>query len=212
MQQMCVFLPSSYVLIPIVAGQNTGYRQNDPTNPCKKCWSKWAKPFTGALTYAFAQPSETDRVTDDGARIQRALPILRPPQSQPHFAPPSQPHFAPPSQPHFAPPSQSHYPPPPPIPPQISHHPTGFGSIGPLGGFSVGGGGGLVPHPTSRPNIQLVGSRFRPPMNNNSLILRAGDPRIGGRACWECGGSGRISLLIFDAGTCPTCGGVGRQF
>lgn len=31
---------------------NTGYKFNDPQHPCRKCWEKYSKPYSGALTYA----------------------------------------------------------------------------------------------------------------------------------------------------------------
>ncbi|CUS22481.1 LAQU0S05e06370g1_1 [Lachancea quebecensis] len=41
------------------------------------------------------------------------------------------------------------------------------------------------------------------------LVLRPGDPRIGGVTCGECRGSGRVRFLL-DKEICPLCHGVGR--
>ncbi|KAJ7591377.1 hypothetical protein C8J56DRAFT_935348 [Mycena floridula] len=51
--------------------RNIGYKQSDPSNPCRKCWNKYSKKYEGALTYAFVGLSTS----------QRPLPILRPPQN-----------------------------------------------------------------------------------------------------------------------------------
>jgi len=45
----------------------------------------------------------------------------------------------------------------------------------------------------------------------NHLIVRPGDPRIGGRLCQRCFGSGTAPVFLFDD-TCGSCGGVGRVF
>ncbi|KAL8280966.1 hypothetical protein RQP46_006645 [Phenoliferia psychrophenolica] len=31
---------------------NTGYKQNDPSHPCRKDWEKYSKPFTAAFRLA----------------------------------------------------------------------------------------------------------------------------------------------------------------
>lgn len=45
--------------------------------------------------------------------------------------------------------------------------------------------------------------------SNPPLIVRPGDPRLGGVLCGECRGSGRVSFLL-DEDLCPLCRGVGR--
>lgn len=50
---------------------NTGYKHLDPSNPCMKCWSKYAKPFAGPLTYA---PWGTPNA--NGNNFQQPLPAL----------------------------------------------------------------------------------------------------------------------------------------
>lgn len=44
----------------------------------------------------------------------------------------------------------------------------------------------------------------RPP-----LIVKPGDPRLGGILCGECRGSGRVSFFL-DEDLCPLCRGLGR--
>ncbi|KAF8917546.1 hypothetical protein CPB85DRAFT_1374086 [Mucidula mucida] len=53
---------------------NIGYKQNDPSHPCRKCWQKYAKSFTGALTYSSFEVNAPGRDT-----LQRPLPVLPPP-------------------------------------------------------------------------------------------------------------------------------------
>ena len=40
----------------IYLGHNTGYKSYDPSRPCKKCWSKYGKPFSGPLAFSFSSP------------------------------------------------------------------------------------------------------------------------------------------------------------
>lgn len=63
-----------------------------------------------------------------------------------------------------------------------------------------------VPYP---PNISYP-SRDRPPPG--AAVYTAGDPRLGGRLCWQCDGRGSVSVLFFDRETCTSCGGVGRVY
>ena len=112
---MCVS-PFSYgAHIHARTGKNTGYKNYDPSHPCRKCWEKYAKPYTGALTYTPWSPSGND------PRMQRALPKFVPPHlstgspthgSQPPYGsyprPPQHPqHNRSISQPHHVPSSGS---------------------------------------------------------------------------------------------------------
>ncbi|KAL7415788.1 hypothetical protein BDY24DRAFT_382225 [Mrakia frigida] len=49
----------------------------------------------------------------------------------------------------------------------------------------------------------------RPPPG--AIVYQPGDPRIGGRPCYRCGGSGQI-LGFFENDTCQVCRGIGRVF
>lgn len=62
--------------------------------------------------------------------------------------------------------------------------------------------------PNSRPMSMPVPFQGVPPPG--SAVVMPGDPRIGGRLCWRCGGRGTTPFLIFDEMTCETCGGIGR--
>ncbi|KAK5963587.1 Hua1p PWA37_003911 [Arxiozyma heterogenica] len=48
-----------------------------------------------------------------------------------------------------------------------------------------------------------------PPPQQHPLVVRPGDPRLGGVLCGECRGTGRISFLLDDD-LCPLCNGLGR--
>jgi len=142
-------------------GQNTGYKNYDPSHPCRKCWDRFSKPFTSAL----ASSPWGDHASGSGSQsqhnrtYQRPLPAFKPPQAQAQMP--------------------GHYPP---------RSPTG------------------VQSPNSRPIATPYGG-VPPP---GSTVVLPGDPRIGGRLCWRCGGRGTTPFLIFDEMTCETCGGIGR--
>jgi hypothetical protein len=63
------------------AGNNTGFKNFDPTHPCRKCWERYSRPYVGAITYtpwsnSFASGSSSRSNT----HFQRPLPAFRPPQ------------------------------------------------------------------------------------------------------------------------------------
>ena len=108
----------------------------------------------------------------------------------PPVPPPGHAPARPPSQPHHAP-----YPPPP---------PNGF-----VGGFTPNPGGPnpcVAVQPLHQP---WYGARPPPP---NALVVMPGDPRIGGRLCFECGGRGVIESFWLGDETCFRCRGAGRVF
>ena len=150
-------------------GQNTGYKNFDPSHPCRKCWDRFSKPYTSALASSpwGNQASGSASQSQNGRSFQRPLPAFKPPQAQ-AYAPP---------------------PPPPPMPgPYPSQPPSGMQSPNSL------------PMPTPFQGVPPPGS----------TVVMPGDPRIGGRVCWQCGGRGTTPFLIFDEITCETCGGIGR--
>ncbi|KDQ06636.1 hypothetical protein BOTBODRAFT_181399 [Botryobasidium botryosum FD-172 SS1] len=134
---------------------NFGFKRLDPTHPCQKCWSRYAKPFSGPIVHA-------DWSQTAGSTFQRPLPAhSRPPPSSP------------------------------------------FGSVN----LSRAASTSAIPSPPIHP--QVAYAHGPPP---NALVVQPGDPRIGGRQCWDCGGRGTVSYLIFDSETCRTCRGMGRVF
>jgi hypothetical protein len=58
---------------------NVGYKKADPLRPCKRCWNKYSKPFTGPLAYSFSPES----ASDPNSNFQRPLPHIPPPAPPP---------------------------------------------------------------------------------------------------------------------------------
>ncbi|KAH8824725.1 hypothetical protein DL96DRAFT_1614851 [Flagelloscypha sp. PMI_526] len=161
--------------------QNTGYKQYDPSNPCSKCWSKYSKPYEGALTYAdFNAPSPSE---SSSKTFQRPLPSFGGSLSTISALPPGG---------LSAPPSSSHR--------RWSpfNNPPNGGFSGPMRPLAPWGGNGF-------PHVQPPSS-FAP-----GPVMPAGDARIGGVLCWRCRGKGRknhLGGLVEEI--CPKCGGLGR--
>ena len=70
----------------------------------------------------------------------------------------------------------------------------GIGSLGPTGNAGQG-------------PVQ-----WRQDTPTGSVVYEPGDPRIGGRLCPRCHGSGRTRLFILEIETCNLCSGIGRVF
>ncbi|KAK8854759.1 hypothetical protein IAR55_003498 [Kwoniella newhampshirensis] len=175
---------------------NTGYKANDPSNPHEADWRKYGKPYNSALSHSYAistNPSANPSTTSS-SNFQRPLPALGP--SPTHHIPPP----APPAQNPYG-----HLPPPPGkwntypgqiAPPAPHHQPTM-----------------MPPPPGPMPGQQIFVQRTPGPVPPGALVVGPGDPRIGGRLCWRCSGSGReISFFGFDDGRCYECRGLGRLF
>ncbi|KAJ7128768.1 hypothetical protein C8R43DRAFT_691876 [Mycena crocata] len=184
---------------------NTGYKHADPTHPCSKCWSKYAKPYSGALVYApgtgptFPAPGSQHA----SSSFQRPLPrIYAPPPSSPssQLSMPNS-SFAPPPGPAAG--SQVYAPPPPPFNgyPGNAHQPNGYPGNAPT---IVHTTGTMYPPPPHAPNA----NGYPPP----AAVYPPGDPRLGGALCWRCSGRGTLSFLVFDTVPCSVCRGVGRVF
>ncbi|KIY51942.1 hypothetical protein FISHEDRAFT_70436 [Fistulina hepatica ATCC 64428] len=186
---------------------NTGYKHYDPERPCKKCWNKFAVQYSAALPYAPSGDKQMQRPLPglvnrrlSGFRNQSAsasgqASSLRASLSGRPLVPGTTPAY-PPSVP-------GAYPPP----------SAPSGRYSPVSSYP--------PRPASMypPSAQHTGSRgpdFRVsyyPPPPGSVAYAAGDPRIGGRLCWRCDGSGTVSMLFgLDSSTCPTCNGIGRTF
>lgn len=56
--------------------KNTGYKNYDPSHPCRKCWEKYGKPYAGPLMYTSWNTESSSR----NSKFQRALPKFTPPQ------------------------------------------------------------------------------------------------------------------------------------
>ncbi|KAF8596855.1 hypothetical protein BDV93DRAFT_548144 [Ceratobasidium sp. AG-I] len=162
----------------------TGYQAYDPSNPCRRCWSLFAQPYEGALTYAPWDSPED--VTSDQQNLQRPLPAS---SSRPQARPQQQSTLRP--QPSTSTRPTSH-------PPNVSY--GGPGSLPPLGWSSS----------SLRPSASVSYTGRPPP---GSLVVRPGDPRIGGRVCWKCSGEGwQYKTMGLETKTCSACNGLGRLF
>ncbi|KAF8757802.1 hypothetical protein RHS01_03553 [Rhizoctonia solani] len=160
----------------------TGYVAYDPSNPCRECWSLFAQPYEGVLS--FAPWDSPESVTSDEQNLQRPLPSSSSPRTQSR---PQRP-LASSSRP------VSH--------PQHSSYGPGqpLGSLPPAGWSSSS---------SLRPSATL--SYGRPP--RGALVVRPGDPRIGGRVCWKCSGDGwQYKTMGLETKTCSACNGLGRLF
>ncbi|KAI6112528.1 hypothetical protein F5141DRAFT_1107808 [Pisolithus sp. B1] len=193
---MLLVYPKSYTCWKC---HNTGYKDYDPSHPCRKCWDKYGKPYSGALTYAPWPSSDST----SNSRMQRPLPhhlaqtnpasgcrprmgcIVPPPNlhSQ-HIQSPR------PSAPHLR--SVSEPPSLPPLSPSFTPIPTPRGN----------GPSYYIYNP-------LLGMGSSPPVPHAQPIP-PGDPRLGGQLCLKCEGTGVNAVLLFDLAACQRCGGVGR--
>ncbi|KAH9964307.1 hypothetical protein BJV74DRAFT_870537 [Russula compacta] len=150
-------------------GQNTGYKNFDPSHPCRKCWDRFGKPFTSILASSpWSDRGDSGSASQRGRSFQRPLPAFRPPQVSSPLSPP----------------------PPPPGMCLPSPGPSGSG----------------LQRTSTLARALPYGSA--PP--SGATVVMPGDPRIGGRLCWQCGGRGTTPFLIFDELPCETCGGIGR--
>ncbi|TNY22674.1 hypothetical protein DMC30DRAFT_445004 [Rhodotorula diobovata] len=72
----------------------------------------------------------------------------------------------------------------------------------------------LVQTPQTRPAPpQVVMAGRYMPVQPGALVVRPGDPRMGGVLCRRCGGDGLVAgFLLIDDVTCEVCNGVGRVF
>ncbi|WWD19097.1 hypothetical protein CI109_103555 [Kwoniella shandongensis] len=171
---------------------NTGYKANDPSNPHETDWRKYGKPYNSALSHSFAistNPSSNPS-TISSSNFQRPLPTYNAPPPQIANG-------------NIPPPPPSHQgkwntypgqmaPPPPPPPPMMMHPPPPLHAM---------------------PGQQIFVQATAGPVPPGALVVGPGDPRIGGRLCWRCSGSGReISFFGFDDGRCYECRGLGRLF
>ncbi|UZJ52409.1 hypothetical protein CBS101457_001729 [Exobasidium rhododendri] len=93
--------------------------------------------------------------------------------------------------------------PPPPSHPSINH-PITHTQVG-MNNLSLGP---AAPFHHPPPPAQIIPYGHIPPPN--AIVLRPGDPRIGGRLCYKCGGQGVRDSLWWGSETCYHCGGSGR--
>ncbi|GFZ49515.1 hypothetical protein JCM24511_07635, partial [Saitozyma sp. JCM 24511] len=141
---------------------NTGYKNNDPSNPCSNDWRKYGKPYNSALAHSYTISGPTlNPSTTASSNFQRPLPSFHAPYSSP---PPQQNPYA-------------HLPPPP--------------SQKPPGSWNTYPGQGFRPPPPPPPHMQMPPPHQQPgpifvqhtpgPVPHGSVVVQPGDPRIGGR-------------------------------
>ncbi|TFY69330.1 hypothetical protein EVG20_g3188 [Dentipellis fragilis] len=160
--------------------RNTGYKNFDPGHPCRTCWSRFGRPFTGALQYLpWGSSSASSNSRGAKQTYQRPLPSFTPP----HLASTSS----------VSVPSSSGY-------PGNNAHRRVVSQPMRTPGMTA---------PPSPQRAQVLGWGQRPPPG--ALVLQPGDARLGGRLCWNCRGSGVVTMFIFEE-QCDVCRGVGRTF
>ncbi|KAL1694146.1 hypothetical protein GGG16DRAFT_47743 [Schizophyllum commune] len=202
---------------------NTGYKHGDPDQPCKRCWRKYGRAYEGALTYADFGPG------GDG-RMQRPLRAQQPPQQSQSLSGRRPTNAGPPGvayhgrrpgsagasygrpQPASFGPSYSRAPGTelrvPANGPLLAHRPS-WSAGTPSGAWGLPSGAWGSPQGVwgGGPPVR-AGYGAAPP---GSVVYAPGDPRIGGRPCWRCGGDGTVSSFFgLDEDTCGVCGGIGR--
>ncbi|KAL4061920.1 hypothetical protein J3A83DRAFT_4331575 [Scleroderma citrinum] len=184
---MLLVYPKDYVCPKC---RNTGYKDYDPTHPCRKCWDKYAKSYTGALTYTPWSSAADTRTS----RMQRPLPRAGSSRQYMMSNPSS------PSTRSSAPRMGCIVPPPHPSTP---HSRSVSQPILPFQPQHSGVG------PTYYVQNPLLGMGTTAPVPYATPVP-PGDPRLGGRVCLRCGGSGMRVQMLIDLTTCQVCGGVGR--
>lgn len=185
---------------PPLAPQNQGYTgYGPPVHPPPP--STAVRPPRTPTTPTVDAETEGARMSDvppnyvDASNVAPSdrLPsqYVPPPMPPPGHGPPM--HSSPPRPPHIA----GYHGPQPPLQP-----PGNF-----VGGFGPNPGG---PNPYVSVQPQTwYGARPPPP---GALVVMPGDPRIGGRLCFECGGRGMTESFWFGDETCFRCRGSGRIF
>ena len=195
----------------------------NPLKPCKSCWHRYGKAYTGAVKNAYEQGGAHGYLADQ--RIQQPLRFYTPMQSH-AFHPPAprppqpfspsmgtQPPSGPSSRPDVYPEDQHSS-----VPPRydvVSHTSSEKPLMQqdyplyappppprPMPCYAP-------PPPGAAPLVDWYG--YQPPPG--AVAVMPGDPRIGGTLCYKCGGTGNANDLFSLFGLddeCNTCGGAGR--
>lgn len=262
--------------------QDTGYKQGDPSHPCRKCWQDYGQPFNpllisssglqGAKVLQKPLPLRSASFNTGSASMPGGFPPYAsthhtghagyPGASQPVYSPPLQTH-APPF--HAPPPQHAPAAPPPPARPAVNRpndsreddlNEDGEAPPAYEDAVAAGPDGAAPPQRANVDSRPQQNSFSTPPASNpsythsppihsypqqqpyfmpmhgppamatahgpqymaygqmpprNALVVRPGDPRIGGRLCYKCGGDGvREDFWFGSSETCRTCGGTGR--
>ncbi|KAI0358161.1 hypothetical protein OH77DRAFT_1397660 [Trametes cingulata] len=193
---------------------NTGYKNYDPSHPCSRCWDKYSKPYSGAMAYAPWGPDGQSGPSSSRHTFQRPLPQFRAPQASLHQQSASYAGLSPPPRSDLSRSASTSR--------ITGAYPGAAARVIPIPGGGVpmspyldpaqNRGNSVFPPAHWYGTPPVVPVRGVPPPSGNVAVYPPGDPRIGGRLCWRCGGSGKTSFLIFDEETCGVCNGVGRTF
>jgi hypothetical protein len=169
----------AYNIVIYPKGHNIGYIGGNPQKPCNNCWKKYAKPFSGPLVYSFPANSPSSSLASN---LQKPLPHILPSSVASSSASFSQPARLTRNNPNSRQPSTSR---------SVVSNPAPM--MRPMPPVSTSFSAPAAPRSTA----------------GNSVTYYAGDPRIGGRLCWKCGGQGSVEMFIFQE-TCTVCSGIGR--
>ncbi|KDE03866.1 hypothetical protein MVLG_05688 [Microbotryum lychnidis-dioicae p1A1 Lamole] len=166
---------------------NTGYKPfvgtggDDPNHPCRKCWEKFGRPFTGAIRIAAT-------ATPTPPNYQRPLRLS--------YRPPTGVQFA-----------GGVY-------PGAVYRQAQRPGMMQQQGMGMGMGmGNTYGQPNAAFNApSRIHVTHQPPIGGGAVVLRPGDPRLGGVRCYRCGGDGTTWGIFFLEETCDLCRGVGRLY
>ena len=194
---VCPFLSQSFLSIHLLPGRNTGYKSFDPSHPCRKCWDKHSKSYSGPIIYASWNDGPSNR--------QRPLSNLRSTATNPSLSfTRSLSSIVNQARDDLSSSSAN---------PARRSHPSPSSPVHPSRRFPV------PPPLPARPRSESITTQVNRNTSSNwprspappPVSLRPGDPRIGGNLCWNCLGSGRtFGFLLLTNNTCDLCGGVGR--
>ncbi|WVN85930.1 uncharacterized protein L203_101084 [Cryptococcus depauperatus CBS 7841] len=179
---------------------NTGYKANDPSNPHEVDWRTYGRPYNSVLAHSYItiisnRSHGVNPSAHASVNFQRPLPCYPSVGSTSPMMP-----TATGSNPY----AQL---PPPPAGAKWNLHPGQYRGSS----FSHLPPPPRPPMPTQGQQIYVQHSPG--PVPPGALEVRPGDPRIGGRLCWRCSGSGRESSFFgFNDGRCQECRGLGRLF
>lgn len=80
---------------------------------------------------------------------------------------------------------------------------------GPAASMFMSPMGMMAPPPPQQYGYNYGYPNTQPQPQQRQLVVRPGDPRLGGVVCGECRGSGRVSFFL-DEDICTLCHGLGR--
>ena len=209
----------SLALLSFPTLPSLSYKFNDPTHPCRTCWKKYGRPYTSAMALSWEQGVQ------GSSNWQRPLGVYQAPQIQ---------NYGGGGYPGYGGQSGGYYRP---VHPPVSFlRSLQSSTLIPFDGSERSSRERRNETLTS--SFLLLSSLFRSSLERSSINLetyvalfsffpsrpssshsltflfppvRFLQPRIGGRPCYRCGGSGQI-LGFFDNDTCQVCRGIGRVF